>query len=163
MKLARQFDENMQQDRETTEQLNTINNNRNECVKTSKTTLTETSLPSNVKDLKFPSSSDQVEAELHALFDCSTQRVSGGLSQGSSTSARSQEIKHQPLTSTAAEPRQSQLESADKCGPAAEEKGSGGFSANNCDDFDDDWENDDLLNDSFVLLAFHEIIRTHME
>lgn len=154
MKLARQFDENMQQDRETSEQLNTINNNLNECVNTSKTKLTQTSLPSNVKDLKCPSSSDQVEAELHALFDCSTQKVSGRLSQGSSTSAHSQEIKHQPLTSTAAEPRQSQLKSADKSGPAAhpaEEKGSGGFSANNCDDFDDDWENDDLLNDSFVL------------
>ncbi|KAK1905336.1 Ewing's tumor-associated antigen 1 [Dissostichus eleginoides] len=108
-KLARQFDENMQQDRETSEKLNTV------------------------------------EAELHALFDSSTQKVSGFLSQGSSTSARSQE--------TLAEPRQSELKSADKSGPAAHpagEKGSCGFSGNNCNDFDDDWENDDLLG-SFLL------------
>ncbi|XP_034754712.1 ewing's tumor-associated antigen 1 homolog [Etheostoma cragini] len=155
MKLARQFDENMQQDRETSEQLlNTVNNNLNECVNTSKTRLTETTFPSNVKDLKCPSSSDQVEADLHALFDCSTQRVSGRLSQGSSASARSQEIKHQPLTSTSAEPRQPELKSPDKSGPVAHpvgEKGPCDLSVNNCDDFDDDWENDDLLNDSFVL------------
>ncbi|XP_059179851.1 ewing's tumor-associated antigen 1 isoform X2 [Centropristis striata] len=155
MKLARQFDENMQQDRETSKQLNTVNNNLNECVNTSKIKLPETSSPSNVKDLKCPSSADKVEAELHALFDCSTQRFSGRLSQGSSASAHSQEIKHQPLTSTSAEPRQPELKSADRSGTAArpdEDRGSCGFSANNCDDFDDDWENDDLLNDS-VLLA----------
>ncbi|XP_033991797.1 uncharacterized protein LOC117487233 isoform X1 [Trematomus bernacchii] len=115
-KLARQFDENMQQDRK----------------------LTETSVPSNVKDPKCPSSSDQVEAELHALFDSSTQKVSGFLSQGSSTSARSQD--------TLAEPRQSELKSAEKSGPAVHPAGDRG----SCNDFDDDWENDDLL-DSFVL------------
>lgn len=154
MKLARQFDENMQQDKETSEQLNTINNNLNEYVTSSNTKLAKASNTSKVKTLKCPSSSDQVEAELHALFDSSTQRVSGRLSQGSSTSACSQEIKDQPVTLTAAEPRRSELKSADKSGSAvhpAEEKGSCGFSASNCDDFDDDWENDDLLNDSFVL------------
>ncbi|XP_042358084.1 ewing's tumor-associated antigen 1-like [Plectropomus leopardus] len=154
LKLARQFDENMQQDRETSEQLSTVNKNLNECATTSKTKLTETSPPGNVKNPKCPSSADQVEAELHALFDCSTQKVSGRLSQGSSTSACSQEIKHQPLTSTLAEPRQSELKSADQSGPAAhpaEDKGSFGSSAKNCDDFEDDWENDDLLNESFVL------------
>lgn len=154
MKLAKQFDENMQQDRETSEQLNTVNNNLNECVNTSNTKLREASFPCSVKDLKCPSSSDRVEAELHALFDCSTQKVSGRLSQGSSASACSQEIKEQPVTSTSAEPRQSELKSAEKSGSAAhraEEKGSCGFSANSCDDFDDDWENDDLLNDSFML------------
>ena len=144
LKLARQFDENMQQDRESSAELNAVNNNLNECGNTSKTELTESSYPRNVKDLKCPSSSDQVEAELHALFDCSTQKVSGRLSQGSSASACSQEVKGQPATSTSAEPRQSVLKPADK-------KGSCGLSANNCDDFDDDWENDDLLNDSFVL------------
>ncbi|XP_074501539.1 uncharacterized protein LOC141773595 [Sebastes fasciatus] len=151
MKLARQFDENMQQDRETSAQLNAVNENLNECANTSKPQLTETSYPGNVKDLKCPSSSDQAEAELHALFDCSTQKVSGRLSQDSSVSSHSQEIKHQPLTSTSAEPRQSELKSAGPAAHPAEEKGSRGFSANNCDDFDDDWENDDLLNDSFVL------------
>ncbi|XP_035519948.1 ewing's tumor-associated antigen 1 [Morone saxatilis] len=164
MKLARQFDKNMQRDRETSELLNAVNNNLNERGNTSKTKLTETSFPSNVKDLKCPSASDPVEAELHALFDCSTQRVSGRLSQGSSASACSQEIKDQPLTSTSAEPRQSELKSADESGPAthpAEEKGSCGFSANNCDDFDDDWENDDLLNDSFVLAMTQNLDHQH--
>ncbi|XP_041644839.1 ewing's tumor-associated antigen 1-like [Cheilinus undulatus] len=146
MKLARQFDENMQQDKETLEQLNTVNNSLNESVNTSKTKLTETSFPSNVKDLKCTSSADQVEAELQALFDCSTQKVSGRLSQGSTASACSEGVKEQ----TSVELQQSELKISEKSGPAvqpAREKGSCGFS----DDFDDDWENDDLLNDSFVL------------
>lgn len=154
VKLARQFDENMQQDRETSEQLNTVNNNLSECGNTSETKLRETSIPNKVKDLKCTSSSDQVEAELHALFDCSTQKFSGRLSQGSSASACSQEIKDQPGTSTSAKPPQSAPSSTNRSGPAAhpaEGKGSCGFSANSCDDFDDDWENDDLLNDPFVL------------
>uniref|UniRef100_A0A671X4H4 Ewing's tumor-associated antigen 1-like n=1 Tax=Sparus aurata TaxID=8175 RepID=A0A671X4H4_SPAAU len=127
LKLARQFDENMQQDRESSAELNAVNNSLNQCGNTSKTKLTDTWYPGNVKDLKCPSSSDQVEAELHALFDSSTQKVSGRLSQGSSASACSQEVKGQP------------------------EKGSCRLNANICDEFDDDWENDDLLNDSFVL------------
>lgn len=154
MKLARQFDKNMQQDTETSEQLNTLNNNLNECMNTSQTKLTETSFHRSVKDLKCPSLSDQMEAELHALFDCSTQKVSGRLSQGSLASACSQEMKDQPRNSNLAELQQAALKPADKSGSAAhpaEEKGSRGVSANNCDDFDDDWENDDLLNDSFVL------------
>lgn len=150
MKLARQFDENMQQDRETSEQLHAVNDNLSERGSASKTKLTETSSSSNAKHPGCPSSSDQVEADLHALFDCSTQKVSGRLSQGSSASARSQEIKHQPASSSSAERRQSEVKS-DPAAHPAEEKGSCGFSANNCDDFDDDWENDDLLNDSFVL------------
>lgn len=142
MKLAKQFDRNMQQDKETSEQLNAFNNNINECLKTPKSQLTRTSFHSSVKEPKCPSSADQVEAELHALFDSSTQKVSGRLSQGSTASACSQEIKHK------AEPRRSELKSShDPVG----EKGFSGFSANNCDEFDDDWGNDDLLNDPFVL------------
>lgn len=154
MKLARQFDENMQQDKETSEQLNTLNNNLNECMNTSQIKLTETSFHSSVKDLKCPSSSDQMEAELHALFDCSTQKVSGRLSQGSLASASSQEIKYQLGTSNSAKPQQAELKPADKSGSAThpgEVKGSRDVSVNNCDDFDDDWENDELLNESFVL------------
>ncbi|XP_054456404.1 ewing's tumor-associated antigen 1 homolog [Anoplopoma fimbria] len=154
VKLARQFDENMQQDRETSEQLNAVSDNLNECVNTPETKPTDASIPSDVKDLKCPSSSDPVEAELRALFDCSTQKVSGRLSQFSSASARSQEVKHQPLTPTSAESRQTELKSAGGSGLAshpADGKASCGFSANTCDDFDDDWENDDLINDSFVL------------
>ncbi|KAM9847998.1 uncharacterized protein etaa1b [Aulostomus maculatus] len=150
VKLARQFDKNMQQNKETSEQLNTINNSLNEHVTTSSTKLAETSVPSNVKNPKCLSSPDQVEAELHALFDCSTQRVSGALSQGSFKSACSQDRTEQPATPV--EPRRSELKSADKSGssshPAEETEA---FSASNPDDFDDDWENDDLLNDSLVL------------
>lgn len=149
MKLARQFDENMQQDRETSEQPNTVN--LNECGNTSGTDLRETSFPSNVKDLKCPSSSDHVEAELHALFDCSTQRVSGRLSQVSSASACSQEVKDQAASSTLVEPGQTKLKSADGSSPAAQPAEEKGFRKKDCDDFDDDWENDDLLDDSFVL------------
>ncbi|XP_058508400.1 ewing's tumor-associated antigen 1 [Solea solea] len=147
MKLAKQFDKNMQQDEEISEHLNTVNSNHKECVNTSKFKPTETSFRGDVKDLKCPSSSDQVEAELHALFDSSTQKVSGPLSQGSSVSACSQELKKLPTTTTLAEPQQLELKLAHKsrsAAQAAEGKGS-------CDDFDDDWENDDLLNDSFVL------------
>ncbi|XP_034065827.1 uncharacterized protein LOC117542327 isoform X2 [Gymnodraco acuticeps] len=68
-KLAWQFDENMKQDRK----------------------LTETSVLGNVKD-----PTDQVEAELHALFDSSTQQISGFLSQGSSTSASAQKTAAHP-------------------------------------------------------------------
>ncbi len=160
MKLARQFDENMQQDRETSEQLNTVSNNLNECVNTSKTKLTEKSSPSTYKDLKCPSSSDQVEAELHALFDSSTQRISGRLSQSSSASAGSQEINDQPSTSTLTEPPQSALNSANKSGPAAH-PAEAVYNSNTCDDFDDDWDNDDLLNDSFVLAMTQNLDQQH--
>lgn len=155
VKLARQFDENMQQDRESSKQLNTdVNSNLSERRNTSKTELRETSFPSHLNDPKCLSSSDHVEAELHALFDCSTQGVSGRLSQVSSASACSQEVNGQPVTSTSVEPGQTKLKSADGSGPAAQpaqEKGSCGSGTNYWDDFDDDWENDDLLNDSFML------------
>lgn len=134
-KLAKQFDENMQQDKETSEQLNSVNNNLNETL--------NTSFHNNVKELKCSSSSGRMEAELHALFDCSTQAVSGRLSQSSSASA----------CSTLAEPQQSEPRSSNKSSSAAnpgDDKGSHGVGVTNCDDFDDDWEND-LLNDSLVL------------
>lgn len=154
VKLARQFDENMQQDRESSEHLNTVNKKLDEFGNTSKTDLRETSSLSNSNDLQCLSSSDPVEAELHALFDCSTQTVSGQLSQLFSASACSQEVKEQAVTGVLKESGQTKQKSTDKSDPAAhsaEKKGACGFSTNNCDDFDDDWENDDLLNDSFVL------------
>ncbi|XP_047458124.1 ewing's tumor-associated antigen 1 [Mugil cephalus] len=151
MKLARQFDENMQQDKETSEQLNIINNN---LINTSEKELLQASISSNVKDPGCPSSADKVEAELHALFDCSTQGVSGRLSQGSAASASSQQTKDQTVTLDLTEHQRPDLKSAEKSVSAvhpAEEKESGGYGGKSCDDFDDDWENDDLLNDSFVL------------
>uniref|UniRef100_A0A3B4ZSN4 Ewing's tumor-associated antigen 1 homolog n=1 Tax=Stegastes partitus TaxID=144197 RepID=A0A3B4ZSN4_9TELE len=154
MKLARQFDENMQQDKETSEQLNTVHSDLAESVKTSETRVALTSVPSNAKDLKCSSSSDQVEAELHALFDCSTQKASGRLSQSPTASACSQDAKDQHVTSALSEQRRSELKSADESGSAAHpagEKRPCAVTTNNCADFDDDWDNDDLLNDSFVL------------
>ncbi|XP_060942858.1 ewing's tumor-associated antigen 1 [Limanda limanda] len=136
MKLAKQFDQNMQQDKETTERLSTFNRDLDECVNTSKVKTQETSSPGGVKDPK-----DQVEAELQALFDCSTQNFSGRLSQSSVASACSQEVK----------PRPAQKPKSGSAAQSAGEKGTRGSSANNLDDFDDDWDNDDLLNDSFVL------------
>ncbi|XP_054654799.1 uncharacterized protein LOC129193976 [Dunckerocampus dactyliophorus] len=120
MMLARKFDENMQQDKEASEHLNT-NDNNNECdtTKTQKSSLNRT------------------EAELHALFDSSTQGVSGGLSPISSRPSPSQ-----GGSSQAEGPQPYKLKSA---GTSAT------VSVSKCDDFDDDWENDDLLNDSFVL------------
>ncbi|KAM9809336.1 uncharacterized protein ACBT44_012635 [Syngnathus typhle] len=110
IKLARQFDENMQQDKQASAQLN----NNNQIDKTP----TETPSPLN-----------QTEAELRALFDSSTQKVSGALSPVSSksTQGKSQLNKSNPGPEKV-------KESSSKCG-----------------DFDDDWDNDDLLNDSSLL------------
>lgn len=159
MKLARQFDESMQQDKETSESLVI---NLNECLNTSETKLKPSSLHDSLKDLKYPSAPDQIEAELHALFDCSTQ--SAWLSRGSAISTCSQEIRGQPVNAALSEDQQSELKSAEKSGTAAhpaEEKGTNSCSANNCDDFDDDWENDELLNDPFLLAMTHKPNEQH--
>ncbi|XP_017283947.1 ewing's tumor-associated antigen 1 [Kryptolebias marmoratus] len=134
MKLARQFDENMQQGEETSEQLNSVNDD-----------LRKTK-PSVVKNLKCPSSSAQAEAELHALFDCSTQRVSGRLSEGSGCS---QEVPDQIASVGFAKRQQAELKQADKSG-TSEQKETRSHGTKNCE-FYDDWDNDDLLNDSFIL------------
>lgn len=146
-KLARQFDANMQQDEESSEQLNFINNDLCRTANSSEAKPTTASLPINVKNLKCPSSSDQVEAELHALFDCSTQGGSGRLSEGS---ACSQEMVHQPVSAGLAKCQQTELLLAHGSG-TAEQKETCSNGAKNCDEFYDDWENDDLLNDSFIL------------
>ncbi|KAM9364637.1 uncharacterized protein etaa1b [Pholidichthys leucotaenia] len=144
MKLARQFDERMQQNSELAGQLDTVNN-VSEHVNHTETKVTEKLNLSNVKVPECLSSSDQVEKELQGLFDCPTQ--SGSFSQGSLTSTSPLEPKDQPATSTLAEHKKSDPKSAG-------EKGSSSYSANNCD-FDDDWEDDDLLNDCFVLAMIH--------
>lgn len=146
LKLARQFDENMQQNEETSEQLNSVDMDHCKSVSTSAKPTTP-SLQSNVKNLKCPSSSDQAEAELHALFDCSTQGASGRLSQGS---VYSQEMTDQPVSEGFAERQQTELKSADKSG-TAEQKETCSLGTKHCLEFCDDWENDDLLNDSFIL------------
>lgn len=136
MKLARKFDENMQQDKDTCETLNIVNNNINKRhVNLADPKLTEANVTENVQQVQH---CDTEEAELHALFDSSTQKFSGRLSQGSTTSTCSQEVKREPETSSLFKP------------PGGEKKEQC-INANKCDDFDDDWENDDLLNDSLLL------------
>ncbi|XP_028279201.1 uncharacterized protein etaa1b [Parambassis ranga] len=163
MKLAKQFDENMQQEKETLEELNSVNNNLNEYVVTSKINPTQSVFPTNVKDPQCPPSIDQAEAELHALFDSSTQKISGQLSQSSVTSTCSQGKKDKAVTAAVAEGQQSNLKSAAQSGsavhPAKEKEPCG--NAKNCDAFDDDWENDDLLNDSFVLAMTQNASEQH--
>ncbi|XP_061693696.1 uncharacterized protein LOC133510044 isoform X2 [Syngnathoides biaculeatus] len=113
IKLARRFDENMQQDKEDPAQLTKNKINK---------TLTETSSSSSL---------NQTEAELRALFDSSTQKVSGGLSQVSSKSSQDKSLP-------------------DKSGPGPDKVKE---SSSKCADFDgdDDWEKDDMLDDPSLL------------
>lgn len=135
VKLARLFDKNMQ-DRES---LEGVHNSFSECANTSKPKLRPAD---KMKGLQCSSSSDSVEAELQALFDCSTQKVSGRLSQGSTASVSSQD---KPVAAHLVETR---LKAPEKSVPAAEVKAA---ALGSNDDFDDDWENDDLLNDPLLL------------
>lgn len=145
VKLARQFDKNMQ-DRESSEGIhNNFNSSVGDCANTSKPKL---GTADKLKGLQCSSSSDAVEAELQALFDCSTQNISGRLSQGSSASARSQVVEDQPVAANLAETGQTRLKASEKSVPAAEVKAA---ALGSNDDFDDDWENDDLLNDPLLL------------
>lgn len=146
IKLAKQFDRNMhQQDKETNELRNNPVNNL---------------LKENVSErasgeitpaccMEEPSSrSQQVEQEMHALFDGPTQQISGRLSQGSSASACSQDTKGQSgVSHLTTEGSEVKLNSQ---GPGHEDEISKGMVVKT-DDFDDDWENDDLLNDTLVL------------
>lgn len=145
VKLARQFDKNMQ-DRESLEGIhNSFNSSISDCANTSKPKLKPAD---KMKGLQCSSSSDAVEAELQALFDCSTQNVSGRLSQGSSASARSQVVEDVPVAAHSVETGQTRLKASEKSVPAAEVKAA---ALGSNDDFDDDWENDDLLNDPLLL------------
>lgn len=143
VKLARQFDKNMQ-DRESLEGIHN-NSSASDCANTSKPKLKPAD---KMKGLQCSSSSDAVEAELQALFDCSTQNVSGRLSQGSSASARSLVVEDEPGAAHSVETGQTRLKASEKSAPAAEVKAA---ALGSNDDFDDDWENDDLLNDPLLL------------
>ncbi|XP_071250643.1 ewing's tumor-associated antigen 1 [Salvelinus alpinus] len=150
MQLARQFDINMhQQDRErksSEHRNNTINNNRYEEEPKGPTTMS--------------SSAQRVEAELNALFDGPTQRVTGRLSQGSTASTCSQEVKVQVGVS--------HLTTDDLVKVSEVKPGGGSTSGSSArtgkeevvqwnatttvtKDEDFDWEDDDLLNDPIVL------------
>lgn len=149
MKLARQFDKNMQ-DRESSEGVH--NNSFSERGNTCKAKLRSAD---KMKDLQCLSSSDRVEAELQALFDCSTQRVSGRLSQGSSASSCSQEVKDQPAAALFERSRQTRL-SSEKSVPELK-----ATALRSNDDFDDDWENDELLSDPLLLEITHNPPHLH--
>lgn len=129
LKLARQFDENMQQDLETDQQQMQRQG--------------EPPPPSSgkVEDSKGSTWSDSVEAELHALFDGSTQKFSGALSQGFSQEARDK------MEAAAATESKSSEES--RAAPLAAVNGEQIRCAT--PQFDDDWEDDDLLNDPDVI------------
>ncbi|XP_007551149.1 ewing's tumor-associated antigen 1 homolog [Poecilia formosa] len=127
MKLAKQFDKNMQQDEETSAQQNTITGRLRDTADVSENV---------VKEPRCPSLSEQAEAELRALFDSSTQGISGRLSEGSVSSQDRQDLAE---TLAFVDQRQSEPKPAEK------------HSTNNLVDFEDDWDNDDLLNDSLIL------------
>uniref|UniRef100_A0AAZ3RZA6 Uncharacterized protein n=1 Tax=Oncorhynchus tshawytscha TaxID=74940 RepID=A0AAZ3RZA6_ONCTS len=149
MQLARQFDINMhQQDREkrsAEHTNNTINNNR---------------YGEEPKGPTMSSSAQQVEAELNALFDGPTQRVTGRLSQGSTASTCSQEVKVQVGVShlTADDlVKESEVKpgggstSGSSARTGKEEVGQWNATTTVAKDEDFDWEDDDLLNDPIVL------------
>ncbi|XP_021177314.2 uncharacterized protein si:dkey-78p8.1 [Fundulus heteroclitus] len=126
MELAKQFDKNMQQDEETSVQPRAV---------TSKLHKAGSASDDDATDPKCPSTLEQAEAELRALFDSSTQGVSRRLSEAS---ASSQDRRDRPETSASADRRQSEAEPADK------------LAANKLVEFEDEWDSDDLLSDSLI-------------
>lgn len=145
VKLAKQFDKNMQ-DRESSDGLRSNGfSQRGNAGKAQRRSADK------MKELQCSSLSDGVEAELQALFDCSTQRVSGRLSQGSSASSCSQDAKDEAAAARLQRSRQTRLSSGESR-PAAD-LDAAALGSNN--DFDDDWENDELLNDPLFLEIAH--------
>ncbi|XP_056327407.1 ewing's tumor-associated antigen 1 homolog [Danio aesculapii] len=126
-KLAKQFDISMtRQDKEkeqkSTEGRNKLNKLQSDGAITMQRSTSNPVLSAQLTDC---SSLEEEEQELQALFDGPTQHVSGRLSPPSVNSTP--ENKTEPVAQ--AELRMSSAAT----------------------NFDDDWENDDLLNDSFVL------------
>ncbi|XP_067091791.1 ewing's tumor-associated antigen 1 homolog [Osmerus mordax] len=149
MKLAKQFDISMhQQDKESLEQRNNTLNNLSKHNTAAGRSSGEIIPAVCVEERgSLSSRSQQAEDELHALFDGPTQRISGRLSQGSSASSYSQDIKGQPGVCHLATHRSEVKSGPVPCDVDGIFKGA----SVKADDFDDDWENDDLLNDSNVL------------
>uniref|UniRef100_A0AAY4DGH8 Ewing's tumor-associated antigen 1 n=1 Tax=Denticeps clupeoides TaxID=299321 RepID=A0AAY4DGH8_9TELE len=137
VKLAKQFDYNMiQQEKErdivTSDQCPGTSlhcpPSPNDCL--------NGGIPKNQVEPKGPSSAVQdIDEELNALFDGPTQHLNRRLSQISANS--SQESKNNPECLR------------EDCASLDAIKGTSAPSTD--PNFDDDWENDDLLNDSFVL------------
>ncbi|KAF5898774.1 ewing's tumor-associated antigen 1-like, partial [Clarias magur] len=134
MKLAKQFDLNMTRQHKERVQ-NVEGTNCKVLPKLNKLTATCPESQSNgasVGDVKRPSH----EEELHALFDGPTQHLSGRLSPPSVNS--SQESRTEKTASHGIRPDTSDCKNLPDDAQVSKL------------DFDDDWENDDLLNDLFV-------------
>ncbi|KAI4893067.1 hypothetical protein NFI96_023828 [Prochilodus magdalenae] len=143
MKLAKQFDINMTRQDEERQLENkgraTEGQNKPESSTTNHSVL-DVIEPSSGKHVPVPAKPEGLshEEELHALFDGPTQHISGRLSPSSLSG--SQESRNEPTALKAKRP-----DSADSKNIHEE------AARISKSDLDDDWENDDLLNDSFVL------------
>ncbi|XP_067277539.1 ewing's tumor-associated antigen 1 [Pseudorasbora parva] len=141
MKLAKQFDINMtrqdkEKQQESTEKINKLNKLQSDGTAAAERS---TSIPvSSEQPTGCSSLARQEEEELQALFDGPTQHVSGRLSPRSANCTPESSTEHVaqagPRSSFAA------IKKTPVDAPKATEA-----------KFDDDWENDDLLNDLFVL------------
>ncbi|XP_028845555.1 ewing's tumor-associated antigen 1 [Denticeps clupeoides] len=154
VKLAKQFDYNMiQQEKErdivTSDQCPGTSlhcpPSPNDCL--------NGGIPKNQVEPKGPSSAVQdIDEELNALFDGPTQHLNRRLSQISANS--SQESKNNPecLREDCASLDAIKGTSAPCSRVSHAHNQIGNLNSSATDpNFDDDWENDDLLNDSFVL------------
>ncbi len=141
MKLAKQFDINMTRQDKEKQQESTERRNKLNKLQSDGKARTERSTSVKVSSEQLTSCSSQAhqeEAELQALFDCPTQYVSGRLSPPSVNCTP--ESKTEPVAPAEQKSSSAAIKSAPVDAPKTTKV-----------DFDDDWENDDLLNDSFVL------------
>ncbi|XP_067241529.1 ewing's tumor-associated antigen 1 isoform X3 [Chanodichthys erythropterus] len=140
-KLAKQFDINMTRQDKEKQQESTEKRNKLNKLQSDHTVTTErpTSVPISSEKLTGCSSlARQEEEELQALFDGPTQHISGRLSPPSVNCTP--ESSTEPVAQAGTRSCSATTINAPVDAPKATEV-----------KFDDDWENDDLLNDSFVL------------
>lgn len=141
MKLAKQFDINMTRQDKEKQQESTERRNKLNKLQSDGKARTERSTSVKVSSEQLTSCSSQArqeEAALQALFDCPTQHVSGRLSPPSVNCTP--ESKTEPVAPAEQKSSSAAIKSTPVDAPKTTKV-----------DFDDDWENDDLLNDSFVL------------